>query len=337
MPRARRAANDETTRVHDGDTAQTATSVLLEFMYRLAQAQIACGEQTARIELLLRRIASAYGMRRSRIVVFPTAVFITLHDGAEERVTLSRARAAPRPDRRRVRAVCSPQELGRSSHARARTALRRSPARGDVARWAPLWRPRGADARPRDGAAKSLENLRRRLLGARCSACQSWPAGHTVHAGARSGLSCRRSFSNVQRIRRSVRFICWSHHSSRFCPAADFGMVELAWRWSTAQAGRHRIRNSFAAFGLAAGACSSASAGQPGRVVTQATAIPWAGAVAAVASRRRCLSALFCAPAFVLVGALRIAHHVHCPAGDRAVFGAEISPASAWSRRRSAI
>ena len=89
MARARCAANDETTRVHDGDTAQTATSVLLEFMYRLAQAQIACGEQTARIELLLRRIASAYGMRRSRIVVFPTAVFITLHDGDEERVTLS--------------------------------------------------------------------------------------------------------------------------------------------------------------------------------------------------------------------------------------------------------
>jgi len=62
---------------------------LLEFMFRLAQAQIACGEQTARIELALRRIASAYGMRKSRVVIFPTAIFITLHDGAQERITLA--------------------------------------------------------------------------------------------------------------------------------------------------------------------------------------------------------------------------------------------------------
>ncbi len=65
------------------------TNVLLEFMYRLGQAHLACGEQTAQVELLLRRMASAYGMRRSRVVVFPTAVFITLHDGTEERVTLA--------------------------------------------------------------------------------------------------------------------------------------------------------------------------------------------------------------------------------------------------------
>lgn len=67
----------------------TDATILLELMFRLGQAQIACGEQTARIELLLRRIASAYGMRRSRVVVFPTAVFITLHDGTQERVTLA--------------------------------------------------------------------------------------------------------------------------------------------------------------------------------------------------------------------------------------------------------
>jgi len=65
------------------------TNVLLEFMYRLGQAHLACGEQTAQVELLLRRMASAYGMRRSRVVVFPTAVFITLHDGTQERVTLA--------------------------------------------------------------------------------------------------------------------------------------------------------------------------------------------------------------------------------------------------------
>ena len=65
------------------------TGLLLEFMFRLGQAYLACGEQTAKVELLLRRIASAYGMRGSRVVAFPTAVFITLHDGAEERVTLA--------------------------------------------------------------------------------------------------------------------------------------------------------------------------------------------------------------------------------------------------------
>ncbi|MFO1315093.1 MAG: threonine/serine exporter family protein [Burkholderiales bacterium] len=62
---------------------------VLEFLFRLGQAQLACGEQTAQVELLLRRIASAYGMRRSRVVVFPTAVFVSLHDGVQERVTLA--------------------------------------------------------------------------------------------------------------------------------------------------------------------------------------------------------------------------------------------------------
>ena len=65
------------------------TEGVLEFLFRLGQAQLACGEQTAQVELLLRRIASAYGMRRSRVVVFPTAVFVSLHDGEQERVTLA--------------------------------------------------------------------------------------------------------------------------------------------------------------------------------------------------------------------------------------------------------
>lgn len=65
------------------------TDAVLEFLFRLGQAQLACGEQTAQVELLLRRIASAYGMRRSRVVVFPTAVFVSLHDGEQERVTLA--------------------------------------------------------------------------------------------------------------------------------------------------------------------------------------------------------------------------------------------------------
>lgn len=65
------------------------TSVLLEFMFRMGQAFLACGEQTAKVELLLRRTASAYGIRRSRVVAFPTAVFISLYDDTGERVTLA--------------------------------------------------------------------------------------------------------------------------------------------------------------------------------------------------------------------------------------------------------
>lgn len=69
---------------HAGDATE-----LLEFMSRLGQGYIACGEQTAKVELLLRRIAAAYGMRKSRVVSFPTALFISLHDDSGERVTLA--------------------------------------------------------------------------------------------------------------------------------------------------------------------------------------------------------------------------------------------------------
>ena len=65
------------------------TDVLLEFLYRLGQAYLACGEQTPQVELTLRRIATAYGMRKSRVVAFPTALFITIHDGEQERITLA--------------------------------------------------------------------------------------------------------------------------------------------------------------------------------------------------------------------------------------------------------
>src|SRR5262245_10143009 len=60
-------------------------------MFRLGQAYLASGEQTAQVELYLRRVASAYGMRRSRVVVFPTALFMSVHDGRDERVTLAEA------------------------------------------------------------------------------------------------------------------------------------------------------------------------------------------------------------------------------------------------------
>jgi uncharacterized membrane protein YjjP (DUF1212 family) len=73
------------------ETPATDTTALLEFLFRLGQAYLASGEQTALVELYLRRIASAYGMRRSRVVAFSTALFITVHDGNEERVTLAEA------------------------------------------------------------------------------------------------------------------------------------------------------------------------------------------------------------------------------------------------------
>lgn len=71
------------------ESPQVDTGALLEFMFRLGQAFLASGEQTAKVELILRRMASAYGVRRSRVVTFPTAIFISLHDGVEERVTLA--------------------------------------------------------------------------------------------------------------------------------------------------------------------------------------------------------------------------------------------------------
>jgi len=71
------------------ESSAAEAGVVLELMFRLGQAYLACGVQTAQVELLLRRVASAYGMRRSRVVAFPTAIFITLHDGVEERITLA--------------------------------------------------------------------------------------------------------------------------------------------------------------------------------------------------------------------------------------------------------
>lgn len=58
-------------------------------MSRLGQAYLACGEQTALVELFLRRVASSLGIRRSRIVAFPTAIFINIQSGDDEQVTLT--------------------------------------------------------------------------------------------------------------------------------------------------------------------------------------------------------------------------------------------------------
>jgi hypothetical protein len=52
----------------------TDTDALLEFLFRLGQAYLASGEQTAVVKLYLSRIASANSMRRSRVVAFSTAL-----------------------------------------------------------------------------------------------------------------------------------------------------------------------------------------------------------------------------------------------------------------------
>jgi uncharacterized membrane protein YjjP (DUF1212 family)/uncharacterized membrane protein YjjB (DUF3815 family) len=71
------------------------TGALLEFMFRLGQAHLACGEAVAQVELLLRRMAAAYGVHRVRVIVFPTALFISLDDGVGERVTVAEGPAEP--------------------------------------------------------------------------------------------------------------------------------------------------------------------------------------------------------------------------------------------------
>lgn len=67
------------------------TAEVLQLMLRLGQAYLACGEQTAEIETLLRRVARAHGMREARVIAFPTGLFITLDDGQGERTSLTEA------------------------------------------------------------------------------------------------------------------------------------------------------------------------------------------------------------------------------------------------------
>ncbi len=68
--------------------------VLLDFLVSLGQAYLAGGEQTAQIELILRRVGSAYGMRRTSVVAFPTALLIRMSDGEIQHVDV-----APGPGR----------------------------------------------------------------------------------------------------------------------------------------------------------------------------------------------------------------------------------------------
>ncbi len=63
--------------------------VLADFLARLGQAYLACGEQTPRVEAILRRVAAAHGRDRSQVVAFPTALFLGLEDGKGQLVTVA--------------------------------------------------------------------------------------------------------------------------------------------------------------------------------------------------------------------------------------------------------
>lgn len=73
----------------EASTPPKDVQALLQFMCRIGQAYVGCGEQTAQVELLLRRIASANGMVKARVVAFPSALFILVNDGEKDHVTLA--------------------------------------------------------------------------------------------------------------------------------------------------------------------------------------------------------------------------------------------------------
>src|SRR5262245_41764362 len=117
-----------------GVSPATGPGAVLELLFRLGQAYLACGEQTAKVELLLRRIASAYGIHQSRVVVFPTALFIALHDGAREHVTLAEGptqalRLDQIADVYELGAAAQRGELGPGEGLERLTAILRKPAR----------------------------------------------------------------------------------------------------------------------------------------------------------------------------------------------------------------
>jgi uncharacterized membrane protein YjjP (DUF1212 family) len=70
-------------------TAVSEVGALADFMSHLGQAYLACGEQTAIIEMTLRKVAAANGVDRSKVVAFPTAIMLSLSVGDQERVALA--------------------------------------------------------------------------------------------------------------------------------------------------------------------------------------------------------------------------------------------------------
>lgn len=70
------------------EAATDRTAAVLDFLVRLGRAYLASGEQTAEVEQILRQTATAFGLKRPRIVAFPTALFVSVLDGNTERVSL---------------------------------------------------------------------------------------------------------------------------------------------------------------------------------------------------------------------------------------------------------
>jgi len=72
-------------------TYQESTDIgaLLELMLRLGKAELASGEAVTQVELFMRRMAHAYGIGDARIVVLPTALFVTLENDQGDQAVLS--------------------------------------------------------------------------------------------------------------------------------------------------------------------------------------------------------------------------------------------------------
>src|SRR5262245_31179523 len=62
---------------------------ILDLMLGLGKVELGSGEAVSRVELFMRRMALAYGLGGARIIVLPTAIFVTIEDGVEGRAALS--------------------------------------------------------------------------------------------------------------------------------------------------------------------------------------------------------------------------------------------------------
>src|SRR5262245_56786707 len=67
----------------------TDIGALLELMLRLGRAELASVEAVTQVELFMRRMARAYGIGDARIVVLPTALFVTLENEQGDQAVLS--------------------------------------------------------------------------------------------------------------------------------------------------------------------------------------------------------------------------------------------------------
>ena len=147
------------------------SEVLLEFMYRLGQAYLACGEQTAEVERLLRRTATAFGMRqvegrgvshgRVHHVARRTRERVTLAEGLSHGLRLDQIAD--------IHALCNAAERAEVDATRGARPAGRDPApagpvrpAGIVAGHHPLGRPGdAADADAHEPRGRGAARIRR--------------------------------------------------------------------------------------------------------------------------------------------------------------------------------